>query len=231
MKRIVKCVVVLGCHRSGTSMVAGMLHALGVNMGERFREPDQHNSGGYWEDLDWRDLDQHILAAAGGSWWEPPSMRSILGCAPLFSPGARALADVRDARGGPWGFKDPRACLTLPTYVDVLADNTLFVVVDRDLTAVLDSLQRRATLRGYVMQNPKGLVVEYLARRERFLAQVDPGRVMRLWYEAVTTRPTRWAEKLAQGLGLEVSASQIAAAALMVQQRTRPAALEQGRGG
>lgn len=32
-------VAVLGMHRSGTSMVAGILHILGVNMGERLRGP------------------------------------------------------------------------------------------------------------------------------------------------------------------------------------------------
>lgn len=55
-------VVVLGCYRTGSSAVAGVLHKLGVFMGERFDRPDIHNPQGYWEDLEFKSLHRRIVA-------------------------------------------------------------------------------------------------------------------------------------------------------------------------
>lgn len=50
-----KCVLVLGTPRSGTSCVAGVLHHLGVPMGERFPEPNEWNPGGFYQDEDFEN--------------------------------------------------------------------------------------------------------------------------------------------------------------------------------
>ena len=42
-------VVILGMHRSGTSLTAGILHLLGVNMGDRLLPADKFNAQGYFE--------------------------------------------------------------------------------------------------------------------------------------------------------------------------------------
>ena len=41
--------VVLGMHRSGTSALAGMLHHLGVALGDRLMKATLDNPRGYWE--------------------------------------------------------------------------------------------------------------------------------------------------------------------------------------
>ena len=50
------CVIVLGCYRSGTSAVAGILHHLGVMMGKEFDKPAKSNPTGYYEDLEFKRL-------------------------------------------------------------------------------------------------------------------------------------------------------------------------------
>ena len=45
-------VIVLGMHRSGTSLIASILHLSGISMGKEFLRPDNGNPGGYFEDLE-----------------------------------------------------------------------------------------------------------------------------------------------------------------------------------
>ncbi len=69
--------IVIGAHRSGTSMVAGMLELLGVEMGTR--SPLQPGcqvdvylrSSGYSEGFDAYLLNELLLARAGTAWHTP----------------------------------------------------------------------------------------------------------------------------------------------------------------
>ena len=162
-------VIVLGMHRSGTSMVAHILHELGVWMGERFREPDQHNPGGYWEDLDWRDLNKIIINDAGGTWWKPPRTGDVLRAAMHLH---QDIADVVEARLDKplWGFKDPRTMLTAIALNAFLPD-PFYICVQRSQDAIVDSLIRRAWKRGYQesYQHWHDLVQIYNQRRNEFL--------------------------------------------------------------
>ena len=58
-------IVVLGMHRSGTSLVTRLLVEMGVYMGPRL---DVRN----WEDADFQKTNQTILDMAGGNWGKPP---------------------------------------------------------------------------------------------------------------------------------------------------------------
>lgn len=55
-------IVVAGMHRSGTSMMAGLLARLGVQMGQTLIEPDPHNPLGYFEDADIVGFHQQAFA-------------------------------------------------------------------------------------------------------------------------------------------------------------------------
>ncbi|MGH7785985.1 MAG: methyltransferase domain-containing protein [Candidatus Binatia bacterium] len=109
-------VCVTGMHRSGSSMVAGMLRVAGVHLGpdDAFAERDAHNTHGYWEDLRFVRLNDRLLAQWGGAWDLPPVW-------PTDWASAVSLAALRDeatallaAQPGlaVRGWKDPRTCLT-----------------------------------------------------------------------------------------------------------------------
>jgi len=49
-------VLVVGEGRCGTSLVSGILHHLGVFMGESFVEADAGNIWGYWEDAEFHKI-------------------------------------------------------------------------------------------------------------------------------------------------------------------------------
>ena len=55
-------VVVTGMHRSGTSLIASFLQALGVNLGDELIEADANNPHGYFEAKEVVRLHQQMLA-------------------------------------------------------------------------------------------------------------------------------------------------------------------------
>src|ERR1700722_9316263 len=60
--------IVLGMHRSGTSALTGVLHHLGVALGERLMPTSPDNPRGYWEHNDIVDVDHRLMATFGRTW-------------------------------------------------------------------------------------------------------------------------------------------------------------------
>jgi len=185
------CIVVLGMHRSGTSLVAGILSALGVNMGTRFRPPDIHNQTGYYEDLDWRDLNKSILNLTGHTWYTPPSKADVEQSLEAFKSKIQSLIILKSV-SPLWGFKDPRTCITIPAiyhYISQHSDISPRVIyVRRDMQPVVDSLIRRAEIRGYTetVAHWQALYTIYNYRVIDFLLTVKP-RSLTVTYEQLTT--------------------------------------------
>lgn len=135
-------VAVIGMHRSGTSMLAGMLYHLGVNMGKDLvMDNHVHNPLGYFEDRDFLRLNERILTAAGGGWAGPPDAAAIV---EVVKTGEfeDEILELTEERQEPWGWKDPRTSLTLPVYKAVLPDLKAVVIV-RQANAVVESLLAR----------------------------------------------------------------------------------------
>lgn len=96
--------IVVGTGRSGSSTVAGILHnQMNVFMGHNFREPDEKNLGGFWEDVEfyipnWKFLHGRLTYQ---EWIED-----------IFS-----AVCARIKMKVPWGFKDPDATHFLGLYL------------------------------------------------------------------------------------------------------------------
>src|SRR5581483_7497589 len=71
-------ICVLGMHRSGTSMVAQVLHALGLDLGpeEHLMRPSSANPTGHWENEPITELNDALLERLGGSWDKPPELEA-----------------------------------------------------------------------------------------------------------------------------------------------------------
>lgn len=139
-------IFVLGMHRSGTSLVSGLLRTLGVEFGpdSELIPPSQYNMKGFFEHVGLGGINVELLVKYGGDWYAPP----------VFLPGweeSEALADLRNRAlerveanfGGKelWGFKDPRTCLTFPFWRKILKDQVKVVVVGRNPIDSARSLQ------------------------------------------------------------------------------------------
>src|SRR5438309_1446215 len=59
-----RVLIVAGMHRSGTSLLASLLHRGGCPMGAEMLPADSNNRLGYFEDVEFLDLNRRMLAAA-----------------------------------------------------------------------------------------------------------------------------------------------------------------------
>ena len=106
-------VFVLGMHRSGTSLVTGVLHLGGVHLGppERLMEPKAENESGFWENLDLFALNESLLSFLGGSWSKPaglaPGWEEASELDPLYERAGEIISQ-HFGNGAPWAFKDPK---------------------------------------------------------------------------------------------------------------------------
>jgi hypothetical protein len=123
-----RAVIVLGFHRSGTSMLMRLLNLLGVYLGpeeDLLEAVEADNPRGYWEPRWVNDLNDAILARFGGTYDDPPRLPAGWHADPsLDALRAEARAGLRRAFDGAalWGVKDPRLCLTLPFWQPLLAE-------------------------------------------------------------------------------------------------------------
>ncbi len=131
-------IIVLGAPRSGTSLIAGVLHSRGIAMGSDLLEPDSGNPHGYFEDIDFIDFHRQLLArtaASVGRVFEDSTMREQ---AFDFEP---TLADITTAKAlieqrselSSWGWKDPRTCLFLPFWRKLLPDARFIIAYKHPL--------------------------------------------------------------------------------------------------
>ena len=141
-----KQIALIGMHRSGTSLVARLLNAMGCYAGEEHElsPPDVFNPTGYWEHRGVWALNEEILATLDASWLEPeradlsrlsdPSRRA-------FVDRARTIVRALDEHGL-WMVKDPRLAILFPIWREAL-DRPLCVLVWREPSAVARSLVSR----------------------------------------------------------------------------------------
>jgi len=133
-----KMIVVLGMHRSGTSLVAEMVHRWGgaSGGGDRLLDGDRWNARGYFEYVPLLELNDALLGAAGGSWRAPPADREAVArlCDDeTFSRRARELIAAFDCGDDPWFWKDPRLPALLPFWEKFWPDPAYIVPVREPL--------------------------------------------------------------------------------------------------
>ncbi len=154
-------VIITGMHRSGTSVTASFLAALGISLGERLLPANQTNPLGYFEDADFVELQGRMLEAAtrdddGGhrDWgWTESEQLDRAGYL-AFGELASALVAARGAgKAELWGWKDPRTTLLLDFWDRILRGHALYVLLYRFPWEVADSIQRLGA--GVFLDNPE----------------------------------------------------------------------------
>ncbi len=201
--------ILAGMHRSGTSLVAAFLAALGVPMGERMLAADTNNRRGYFEDADFLAFQRRILqeispANDGGhadwGWTESERLdRSLLA---RYAEEARALAAQRS---GLWGFKDPRTTLLLDFWDEVLAGRPLYVLVYRFPWEVAESMQRLGA--AVFLDHPEYAwrIWTFYNRHLLDFYYRHPGRCVLASANGLLRDPERFAVLLTGKLGLQLS--------------------------
>lgn len=175
-------VIIIGMHRSGTSMVARMLEELGLFVGDR--KMADHEPYFFLGLNDW------MLRQCGGAWDQPEPIRHLLENGEvralagdyirylMQTPRAVSFMGWRNYRQYrtpcnldlPWGWKDPRNTYTLPLWLDLFPGarvihiyrngvdvaSSLKVRTERALERTKALHERRKKLRLYGLRPKRG---------------------------------------------------------------------------
>ncbi len=128
-------------------MIASLLHTCGLDLGPEkdFLPPAPNNPEGFWENRSFLRLNDAILKELGGSWDHPPRKdASGWENEPSLHHLRKRAGELawRFAGREPWGWKDPRNCLTLPLWRKLLPQMKVLICV-RNPLAVAESLRLR----------------------------------------------------------------------------------------
>lgn len=119
-------VLVLGMHRSGTSLTMQALNALGAETGGELLQADEFNTNGYWEPVEIVALHDSLLGSLGRNWGQPEHLLPIpqdwwdsadgIAAGERLTEALRARLD-RVSPNAPVALKDPRISLFLPLWI------------------------------------------------------------------------------------------------------------------
>lgn len=144
-----KAFIILGMHRSGTSVLTRIVNLLGATVGDNLMQGNQANPKGYWEHLDIVNIHNVLLAKLGLNWdsisplpldWQERDDILLL---------KQQLKDivVRDFNGQHiWCLKDPRMCRLLPLWLKIFQELEVvpyFIIAVRNPQEVASSLEVR----------------------------------------------------------------------------------------
>ena len=195
-------IIVLGVERSGTSVVAEMLHKWGAYAGpsEKLHKADAHAPRGYWEFLPLWDLLAELGDFdAGTTWWDPNFQQRMKEKAadPVYRKKATELmAEMH--KGGPWFWKDPALSHFLPFWKQIWG-SAIYIITVRNPLDTAVSWQK------FIMpSNVKGtisFVAINLLRWQHMMTLIlqhteDAQHRIFLSYEDIIRNPCMQAEKL-----------------------------------
>lgn len=119
--------VVLGMHKSGTTLVSQILHHSGINMMDSVDPSAGYDQGNKWERESTKAINHELLGSAGEFSLAARRPKALSG-APELQGRMRELIRSLSQRHGDWGFKDPRTCLIYDVWAPALPEHRLVVV-------------------------------------------------------------------------------------------------------
>jgi GT2 family glycosyltransferase len=144
-------ILVVGMHRSGTSLLSGLLHGLGFSSSGALIAADHNNPEGYFERADVTAIQERLLTDLG-RWW--PTATALLPLPPswLIEPctehAHQALVQLLQAEPAqvPIALKDPRSSRLLPFWRRIACElhrPLRLILAVRDPEEVITSLVKR----------------------------------------------------------------------------------------
>ncbi|MFO8017620.1 MAG: sulfotransferase [Promethearchaeia archaeon] len=160
-----KTVIILCLPRSGSSLLSGMLHRLGVRMGtNKGLVRGRHaNKYGNYENQDFLRLSFHILTYADSyslSWADTPDDEKVKKSVRAYRPDIKRLIKRHEAKV--WGWKDPTLIYSLPYFEDLLTD-PYYIVLKRNVESVAESHLHQAYISNWYIHLSYAL--QYLSLR------------------------------------------------------------------
>lgn len=173
-------VIIIGMHRSGTTLTTRLLEDLGLSMGIKQGKSTS-------EDLFFQNLNELLLSMSNATWDNPSAMSQtlqnknwLLALTKMIdielkkSKSNHLKMNISDKKNkNLWGFKDPRSTYTLPVWINIFPNAKVINIV-RDGKSVASSLLNRG--------NENLINSKFLS-----LVSLDTSLSLELWASYVTT--------------------------------------------
>lgn len=122
--------IVLGMHKSGTTLISQMLHYSGIPMVDEVDEATSYDRGNQWERESTKALNHQLLGSNG--------LFSLLASTPAAGSAAqdvrRQMAELvsrYNSSHQDWGFKDPRSTLSYQEWLPVMPEHRVIAIYRR----------------------------------------------------------------------------------------------------
>lgn len=206
-KKSKKLIVVLGMHRSGTSVITRALEVMGVYLGNRLLPPMKDvNEKGFWEDIDINALNIEMLETLHLTWHHlvPITMQDIeILRTKGFVTRAVELLHQKIENVPVFAFKDPSVAKLLPFWQEALRQchcEVNFVVAIRHPLSVVQSLAKRD---GFDDEKSYSLWLGYVIASLCCLS--DGNKSVFVDYDRVMQSPDSELNRIAQYLQLTIN--------------------------
>lgn len=136
-----KVLIIAGMHRSGTSLITQWLYRCGLHVGDKLLGKGIGNDDGHYEDLEFYSFHRNLLKSKN----LPDSgfiENSATGMTENDKSNALKLIARKNNNHKEWGWKDPRTCLFLPDYHELIPEAN-YIIVYRDFHSTVSSLISR----------------------------------------------------------------------------------------
>lgn len=177
--------IILGMHRSGTSVITQWLHRCGLPVGNDLLGPGTGNIEGHFEDLDFVRLHEELLLSQKlpNTGFTENAVKNI---EPRQMFRITSLINIKSRQQPQWGWKDPRTCLFLNIYRDILPE-AHYLVIFRDYQPVVSSLISRehaGLQKKLLLKNPVNRMLSKKFKRkynEDWLYKTCTARYLKVW--------------------------------------------------
>lgn len=192
--------LVLGCHKSGTTLVAELLHKSGIPMVDE-EQRENYDAGGFFERSSAKAINKALLGVSHDKWLITRPPRRL-------APGVAESGRIRElvaAMPETWGFKDPRTLLTFDVWRANLPEHRV-IGIFREPRAIWRRTRRPPGLKTW--ENPARCVRmwrRWFEHNERLdqIARNYGNRCLMLDYESLMTDP-RQIERLSAFVGKDI---------------------------
>ncbi len=194
--------IVIGMHRSGTSLVASILHSAGLDLGDQLMKAHETvNAKGFWENLEFVRFQESILEKLGHDKYGWTSEIDVH--VPPEDEGRVDELLSRNQRDHLWGWKDPRTTLFL-NYWGKRLPKANFLFVYRPPWEVVDSLYRRGD--PVFQENPRRAVETWNDYNQAVLNfyEKNKERGLLLSLQSIVNNPELAIDKINQKFNLKL---------------------------
>jgi hypothetical protein len=196
-----RCALVLGSHRSGTSVLTRSLLAAGVFLGDSFYIPRLDNPKGFFEDMVTNQENEAFLSRIGRRWntlqmpdsIDPEAISTYQKC-------LKEYVIVRFEGKSLWALKDPRLSRLWPYWLPVFVEagiEPVFILASRHPYSVASSLLKRDQ-----MPEAQALALWAVYQLDALEALLQYGGLV-VDYDLMMDRPRQELHRIARFLGVE----------------------------